>query len=694
MKKIKTHIIAILAFTFCFSIFGQEKETNNQKPPFLVLRAYAKKDAILLRWGVNDPFAWKYGNEYGYIIERTTIFKDKKPLKEPEKIILTGAPIKPKPLEEWREFVSRNNMAAVTAQAIYGEDFITDDDDNPVMKVMNLSSELEQRFGFSMFAVDQDFEAAQYAGLGFIDYNVKPNERYLYSVKAAVPEELLKIEETGFLMETSEQNILPQPYDFVGYYYNNAFVLIWEYDALVNFYTSYDLEKSEDGIHFSKVNKSPITKLASTSVSGISYTDSIPKYGKKYWYRILGRSLFDEKSKPSDTISVIAYKELLVVPLIENNKIISDKEIILNWSFASEEAWKVSRFDVLRANKPIGPYDIIKEKLSSDVRSYMYNEVQDINYFKIRAHGIGGDFQDSSPYMIQPIDSIPPIVPQGLIGTIDSLGIVQLTWGKNTELDLKGYSIFRSNRPNQEFTKLNKSELQQPNYIDTINTKSFNKKVYYKIVAADNRYNESPPSKILELTRPNTAKPSVPVFKTYEVKEDTVLLKWTKSSSENIVKYVLYRKELTNTLWENVFETNDVDVLDYNDTNTLPNTKYLYSLVAVNNFNVESNPSPPISIYTINKLIKSVIKSLTSLVDRENKSIQLNWRVIEDNIAEIQLFRKVGKENKFTLYQTFSQRQKQYTDTRLEPNSIYTYGIKIIFNDGSLGNWEEIRVMY
>jgi len=690
------HIVIFSLGTMLSFCYGQDVTSALDQQPRLILKTRAKKDAVYLRWGVNDKQAWKYGTEYGYIIERATVLRDGAPLVETEKIILTGGPIKPKPLPEWEAFIQENDMGAIAAQAIYGESFsVNNEEESILMKVINESSELEQRFGFSMFAVDQDFEAAQYAGLGYVDTTTKANERYLYNIKLAAPETLIQLKETGLLTGTSEFQELPKPYDFAGYYYNNAFVLIWEYDALVNFYTAYDLERSEDGIEFKKINESPITKLSVTEVSGVSFTDSIPQYGKKYWYRILGRTLFNERSQASDTISVIAFKELLAEPKFTSNDIVSDKEVRLNWAFPKDEAWKLKHFDILRADKAIGPYKIIKEQLGKEARSYNYKALQDINYFKIRARGVADDVQESSPAMIQPIDSIPPAAPTDLIGTIDTLGVVRLSWSNNKELDLKGYTVLRANRPHQEFTRITKEEIGLNSYTDTISIKSFNKKVFYQIIATDLRYNESVPSAVIALERPSTIPPTSPVFSGYELLNDTIQLQWIPSSSEDVVKQVLYREALVNGkgLWEAVFETGDPKVSLYLDTNTEQNRTYRYALTALNASGLESAPAPPLSVRTARTVIRAPIKGLYANVNREEKYIELSWRYKEPDVLEIRLFRK-GLESEYSLYKVFGPQKKRFLDTKLIPNSTYGYGIKAIFKDGSVSKWNELGVKY
>jgi len=697
MSKKVQHITMLFLFLSFINMVGQEPKEQLNEEPKLVIKARATSAAILLRWGVTNKLAWKYGNEYGYSIERATISRNGQPLRNSEKIILSGAPIKPKPLAEWETLVQNNDMAAVVAQAIYGDNFsVNNDDESALMKVINQSGELEQRFGFSMFAVDQDFEAAQYAGLGFKDDTVKPNEKYLYNIRLAAPEELIQLKETGIFIGPSENVPLPKPYDFAGYTYNNSFVLIWEYDALVNFYTTYNLEKSEDGINFIKINETPITKLAVTGVSGISFTDSIPEYGKKYWYRIKGKTLFNEFSPPSDTITVIAYEELLAAPEFKKSTILSEKEVSLGWSFSTEEHWKLKKFELLLSNKAIGPFTTVEDNLSKDANAYTYSKLKDINYFKIRAHGIASDYKDSPPLMIQPVDSIPPAIPKGLIGTVDTLGVVKLSWTKNTELDLKGYALLRANRPNQEFTRLTKEELIENSFNDTINLKSFNEKVYYQLIAIDQRYNESPVSKVLVLNRPSKIPPTNPVFDKYEVAKEGVLLQWKTSSSDNIQKQIIYRKLVSvdeNTQWLSIFETTDHKLNSYTDASVTTNQKYIYTIIALNSAGIESEPSPPITITTERTLLRPTIKGFYANVDREAKFIQLSWRYNETNIEEIQLYKK-DNESAYSLYQIFNAEKKQFIDTQLSPNTTFSYGIKAIFTDGSVSRWSEFEVKY
>jgi len=78
---------------------------------------------------------------------------------------------------------------------------------------------------------------------------------------------------------------------------------------------------------------------------------------------------------------------------------------------------------------------------------------------------------------------------------------------------------------------LNKYSKLATEYIDTVNVRTFSKNVYYKVTALDKRYNQSLYSDVLVLKRPDKIPPTSPVFESYTQRNDSIFLKWIKSSS-------------------------------------------------------------------------------------------------------------------------------------------------------------------
>jgi hypothetical protein len=91
--------------------------------------------------------------------------------------------------------------------------------------------------------------------------------------------------------------------------------------------------------------------------------------------------------------------------------------------------------------------------------------------------------------VIAAVDDIAPAIPIGLTvaaGTTE--GSLVLTWTANTETDLAGYNVYKSNSATGTFTKVNTALLTDTTYTDSSLAAGT---YYYKITAQDNTPNES-----------------------------------------------------------------------------------------------------------------------------------------------------------------------------------------------------------
>ena len=66
--------------------------------------------------------------------------------------------------------------------------------------------------------------------------------------------------------------------------------------------------------------------------------------------------------------------------------------------------------------------------------------------------------------------------------------------------DLYGYRVFRANSKHEEFSQITVESVFYSHYTDTISLQTLTKKVYYKILAVDQRQNWSEFSSILKWT--------------------------------------------------------------------------------------------------------------------------------------------------------------------------------------------------
>ena len=654
-----------------------------------------KQDKIMLRWSVTNPLVWKKANQYGYFLERTLISRNGEPVLPLQKNILNNnQPFAPAPLVNWKEPFETDDNAAVIAQALYGESFSTGNLD-PVASIMAVNQELEQRFVFALVAAEQSFNAAKLAGWGYEDTDVSPGEKYLYKIWIASPPEELLAKETTVFTGVDLYQPLPVPQKPLAFFEENKADINWDFSSLQTHYTSYDVERSEDDTNFAKVNSYPIfsaEKPKGNKPISLSLADSIPN-NKTFYYRIKGRSSFGEVGPPSESVSGIAKETLKFVPQITRKFIVKDDTVVLEWEFDKEANNLISGFELLRSNTDFDGFTPVVKNIAPSLRKLTYSPLKRINYFKIVAKGKNGDNRPSHAAIVQPVDSIPPNKPEGLLGTIDTSGVVKLKWIANTEKDLEGYRVFRSNNGKNEFFEVTKRTVKPIEFTDTIPVKNLNKKIYYKILAEDQRYNASKLSEVLALEKPDLLAPSPTVISKYELKESSMYLKWIPSSSSDVVLQKIYRSKNNTDKWENIVELT-TNVVEYTDETIKAGNQYRYVIVAVDASGLESTPTGAVEIEVTEALFQDMIKKFTGVPNRDTRSILLSWKIDKPNVAEIYLYKASDDTSKLSLYKVLSKDVKMLEDKDLQINSIYKYALKVILKNGVESSINTISLNY
>jgi len=604
IKMNKKLIIAILIL-----LFGQEvsfAQSEEQLPEVRVI-ARAQEDKILLRWTLNTPVSWRKGNRYGYTLERYTISRDQKTLANPEKLII-GQNFMPAPMMEWEAIAESNDNGAIMAQALFGGSFVVEGAGG-FASIINKAEEQQQRFAFGLYAADQDFEIAKKAGLGYIDIDIKPNEKYLYKVISNIPETELKTKEGGVYIGIIDYEPLPEPVDFVGVFQDGATLLSWDSKLLKNTYNSYIIERAEDGNIFKKLGDLPYTAINKEQKESprTVYIDSI-KNDKNYLYRIKGVSSFGEIGPASNIVEGEGKKVLKFVPHLKTKNIKSESEVELTWTFPEEGNNDITSFTLKRSDTDRGAYSPVITDIPPTARKISYDKLKASNYFKITANGKNNNIRDSFSMLVQPIDSIPPEKPIGLKGVVDSTGIVTLEWTPNEEEDLLGYRIYRGNLKNEEYSQITKTPYENNKFKDTVKVKSLNSKIYYQIMAVDKRYNMSEFSEVLELTKPDLIPPTSPVFTSYSIEDGIVILEWAKSSSEDVEAHYIYRKKKDENNWQLVHQSNKNKKTTFADEKVEEGKYYSYTILARDISGLESQPSPPVSVIVPKTTLKPAVK--------------------------------------------------------------------------------------
>jgi hypothetical protein len=106
---------------------------------------------------------------------------------------------------------------------------------------------------------------------------------------------------------------------------------------------------------------------------------------------------------------------------------------------------------------------------------------------------------DSDPLILKPADTFPPSIPQGVVAaalenpeTTPPSQEIDLSWSINTEQDLAGYRVYRSDIEGQKGSLVTQDLLLSPAYRDT--SVASGHRYWYSVTAVDLSGNESTPA--------------------------------------------------------------------------------------------------------------------------------------------------------------------------------------------------------
>ncbi len=677
-------------YLICLSLCFQLSFSQAEAPKIRVVREIHPTE-IRLRWAIDEPIAWQKSNAIGFRLERFLVGRNGEVLPPSEPVMLGEFHVPA--LEKWESLATKNDNAAIVAQALYGESFEVEvtNKNNPIEGIANKASEIDQRFSFALMAADLDFEVAQFAGWGFIDKQVQKGEKYLYKV-TLLPNEKVKVEEGFVSADMAGYEPLPAPIGFSGFFQDRKATLSWDYSTLQHLYNYYFIERSEKGDDFRPLSDTPIGQMHQEGGSKtMLYIDSIPQNNKEYAYRLRGKTIFGTFSPYSKVIKGKGITGVSETAQLTKSIPLGKDKFKLFWQFSKDKEVHIKHFALLHSADDRS-YKVVQSPISSHLREITVTPPLPSNYYKIRTVGKDGSEQDSFSVLVQPDDETPPAVVQEVSGAIDSLGVVTIRWKANTERDLEGYHVFRGNRKGEEMMRITPSSIQQTQIIDSVSLKQLNDKVYYYVTAIDVRKNQSAPSKILEIVKPDKIAPTAPIITDYkETKNGSWEITWQKSFSTDVIKYHLFRKQENSDEWQWIYgvPVNKKETYTYTEKRSLTGD-YRYAVRAEDASHLLSDYSPEIRISYSAKMDKRVLRGLNSK-QRQGK-VLLSWLELKVPAQQIIIY-KALKGDKPTLWRTLKGNITQIEDSDVSPDNTYIYWVKPILENNQPVPTEKIEVM-
>ena len=669
MQKIFRYILIFLVFKV---VSGNVKAQEETELYSVRLISRATEDSIILRWAPVNYNSWQLGINHGYIVQRYTLYKDSRPYPDRTPKLLNTQPLKPLSLDDWEKVSETNDYAGIAAQAIYGEDFeIEAEGESSVISMFNRASEQQNRYSFAMFAADQSAEVAKGMGLMLTDKNITKGEKYLYVVYFADTDTLLT--DTAYTFTGSDEAFpLSKPVITQAIGGNKLATVEWQSPLGRTGYTSFDIQRSDnDGRDFITLNTSPlINTYREDNISDLNfYIDTLPVNNQKYIYRVRGISPFGEKGPFSDTVSISGKDKIGKMPHIISHETIPEG-VIITWDFDKKHQKLIKGFKVMRSSESNKDFTPVSELLSNDIRNFTDSDPVSTAYYKIHAIGKNNELAPSFPVMVQLIDSTPPAPPVNLKATVDTTGRVFLHWKVNTEEDIFGYRIYRANAAEDEFSQLTIEPVPDTFYLDQVQLKTLSRKVYYRIMAIDQRQNYSSFSEILEVARPDVIPPVPPIIKNIYSGEKGICLEWVPSSSNDIASQVILRKTANDKNWEQIYVITD-STLQYCDSLADEKKVYQYTLAAYDETGLQSKIEQVVSG---KKQVKRKSIELNYKVNRSGHNIRLWWNPVMTEGKYI-IYRGIN-DKPLMLYTVLEPGTEEYVDDRITPDMTYSYIVK------------------
>ncbi len=664
-----------------------------QTSPDIFIKAFATNDSVMLRWVPANIETWKNGNRYGYSIERFTTdeyldMEGQNP--EGKGKVITTIPILPLPKTDstWNKLFRADKINAFVFQMLYEEPNVTGNDPKK-------EAEAQMKFGFILKACDLSLATAQAQGLYFTDKSIEKGQSYIYRIRLAQLPSNLK-HTPGIVSADAKLSVLHSPDKLSGEFRNRKVAISFNISSTRESYAGYIIERSEDSIHYARINNTLLTYSKSqyeTTKTELVYQDSFPLNNVTYWYRVRGYSYFGFSGPPSKAIKGKGKEAWILFPEVDTLFSSDEKSISIFWQVPkTNNNSELKGFLVLRSSKAEGPFTILNKTIIDPNRlDFKDDQALYSSYYEIAALSIYGDTAFSFPYFFGLPDNNPPPIPENIHGTIDTNGIVHLTWNNVQANDLKGYRVFRCNSMKEELIEVSDSILPTNYFMDTVTIRTLTRTIYYTIRSVDLRYNNSQDAPIYILKRPDKISPVAAVIKSIYQTDTTITFSWINSSSDDVMCFELSRKSSSGKIMSlGNWHGNDT-VQFFTDKLLVPGEEYTYTLALTDSAGNKTNTTLP--TVRFQPRIYPSLNNISALPDFEKRIICISWETPQQTVDRYVIY-KSKKGEALRIWKTIDGNNFSIIDKELYPGNIYHYQIKAIFKSGAESKLSSIDVVY
>ncbi|MCB0713881.1 MAG: hypothetical protein KDD67_16255 [Ignavibacteriae bacterium] len=708
MRSLSQYLCALLLLLSLLSADAQptiesldEGDPNNALRVQLGLIARGSPDSIILRFAPSKPGAWLIGNKVGYRIERADLRADSSV--SPFRPLLDSA-LKPWTAERWIAYseshpdINDPNHVdyvgiAFTLLNQYGEEGSerTDYSSNEMESISERKGELDMRFSIAMLAVDRNTDAADGLGLRFVDRTVKAGQTYVYRIYLADDPGIYLID-TGIVHVKAEHKKLSVQSDLIAEGGEKRILISWKADPQ---YSSYFVERSDNGENFKRLNALPLVTLRPSQPTATDielFQDSTVINYKPYIYRVYGTTAFADEQLVGEVSGMARDDVPPENPFLPNPVHDAGRKVVVRWEMEEPVATDLAGFNVGRSTSEAGPFMSLTPTLLSPTTQEIIDTtflMNGTNYYIVEAVDTAGNVSRSNSAYVALIDSLPPAAPQWVDGRMDSNGVVTLRLRSNTEVDLRGYRLLRANAPDHEFSVViesfgeDKYSQTDTLFRDTVEMHTLTRYVYYQAVALDRNFNESNPSVVFAIPRPDIVPPTGPVITDVVVTDTSVQLQYISSSSDDVAYQSLFRSIGEEGEWDSIARINRHDSI-FIDRDVEPNVVYRYAMLAVDSSGLQSDLSMSVSGRPYDTGIRPGVTQLRAAYDSTKKEVELEWEYggLQENYWFV--IYRANADGQLRQFARTSSRARTFVDTEnFGIGSTGIYAVRVVTSSGA-----------
>ncbi len=686
----KSKIIIIISLLIAAPLFAQSAtdsiEDNSPRHAKIGLIARAYKDSIILRWAPSKPGAWRIANKLGYIIERIKIDKNGK-LDTTIKKRLNSNIIKPWSLDELKnKFKTREDFVGIAGQTMYGKSFTpSDPEEAKVNQLIYAAQELENRYGFAMLAADNDPKAAEVLGLRWVDKDVHPDETYAYRVSTATIDTTYLIDPGYCVVDITPFVKPPAPEGLIAKGGDKNILLEWE-NTNPPPYSGFYVERSDnDGGSYHLLNSFPLVNVTPDGAKTKNkprYEDTLVQDYKHYRYRIYGVNAFGDHSETSE---VEAYGQDFTpppAPFILPTEQLGANKVKIKWDMKSTTP-DLKGFVVARSDNSLTAFVEVSPLLSITTHEFVDDSAsEDYPFYLVYSVDTATNISPSLSIMASVVDTLPPMIPTGLTGSMDTNGIVTLHWKLSKERKLRGYRVLWANDLGHEFTQRINHVIEDTTFTDTMSVNTLTEYVYYEIASVSKRFGHSAPTTPIAIRRPDKIPPEASVFTGVHNTTSGINLSWDVSTSHDVKEQIILRRREDEKVW-NPHAHLPAKAATYTDKDVEQGKIYYYRLDVVDSTGLHCKPAGDVQGRAYDDGVRNKAENLQAIYDQKNNAVKLKWSYTPSKKEKYWfVIYRAYNSDKISQYKSVPASSTIFNDGLLVGKGSYKYAIRVLSENG------------